>query len=258
VHHLQQDHDDDLFDGYDDFLSQDQVKKQNGVNQLIQQGKDDIQHGLKNLFNQHKQKLISNMQLQADQLSEHLPVHQQQKPVNSIPMPANQHGPHLHQQQKPVSSIQMSQEQFDHHHHNHKGPVSSLQLPQNTLQNMQTMLDLVNSMQLPANQLPLSQTLQPSNMVTNRLQQTSFALQQSLGGGSLQLDNNQIFQLQSILTPEQMHSLAALQQHQSGHDAKRQNGRVCKAKNCSYCTSPNCGACGNCLYPERRNKCIRR
>jgi hypothetical protein len=38
----------------------------------------------------------------------------------------------------------------------------------------------------------------------------------------------------------------------------RIRARVCKNKRCKFCTGPSCGLCGNCLHPERKNKCIRR
>jgi len=81
----------------------------------------------------------------------------------------------------------------------------------------------------------------------------------------LQLQLHQLLQLQSILSPDQLKQIMLLQHppvqqpaEASADAQKPQNGRICKKKNCTFCTAPNCGVCGNCLHPERRNKCIRR
>jgi hypothetical protein len=82
---------------------------------------------------------------------------------------------------------------------------------------------------------------------------------------SLQLDLHQLLQLQSILSPDQLQKIIQLQQQtvpqQQPEDIraeKLQNGRVCKVIDCTFCTASNCGKCGNCLHPDRKNKCIRR
>lgn len=33
---------------------------------------------------------------------------------------------------------------------------------------------------------------------------------------------------------------------------------VCRNSECKYCTAVPCGACGNCLHPDRKNKCTKR
>lgn len=33
---------------------------------------------------------------------------------------------------------------------------------------------------------------------------------------------------------------------------------VCRSAACPYCTAAPCGQCGNCKFPDRKNKCIKR
>ena len=33
---------------------------------------------------------------------------------------------------------------------------------------------------------------------------------------------------------------------------------LCRDLKCPFCTAKPCGVCGNCLHPERKNKCVER